>query len=253
MTGRRSADAGRDVGGFDESSQELHDALGEVLTGLAASTSLAEASSYLNAFGVRHLGADVAGLVRHGRRAGLQVLAATDPVVSRLESARAAGALADRTGPPDPGEVLLLRDLGADPGAPAWHAVAARLGFRSALLLGLPALSSGAATLALYARAVDAFAARPLPAATRVVVLAGSALREAERRLNLEEALRTRGIIGQAQGVLMERYGLTSDQAMAFLRRQSQDTQLPIRDLATEVVRRREADSHAAEDDLPDH
>ncbi|WP_459972639.1 ANTAR domain-containing protein [Nocardioides pyridinolyticus] len=240
------------AGGPGEPSQELHDALGEVLTGLADAASLAEASSHLSVFGVRHLGADAAGLVRQGRRAGLQLLAATDPVVSRLESARAAGALASRTTPLVPGEVLLLRGLGADPGAPAWHAVAARLGFRSALVLGLPALSGGAAALALYAHGADAFATHPLPAATWVVGLAGWALHEVERRLNLEEALRTRGIIGQAQGVLMERYGLTSDRAMAFLRRQSQDTQLPIRDLATEVVRQREAESHAAEVDLPD-
>ena len=242
VTGRRSVGAG----GLDEPSQQLHDALDEVLTGLADAVSLGEAAAQLNDFGAQLRGADAAGLVRQGRRSGLELLAATDPVVSRLESARATAALAGSTSPLAPGEVLLLRDLGTDPEAPAWRAVAARLGFRSALLLGLPALSGGDATLTLYARTSDAFATHPLPATTRVVGLAGWALREVERRLNLEEALHTRGLIGQAQGVLMERYGLTSDQAMAFLRRESQHTHLPVRDLATALVGRRDAASRPA-------
>lgn len=219
--------------------------LADVLQGIAEAASLADACSRLSAFGVGHLGADVAGVLRKGRRGGWELVAATDPVVGRVEAARAAAGEARGTPPVGPGQSLLLRELGGDPGAPAWQFVATHLGLRSALVLGLPALAGGAAVLALYARAPDAFAARSLPAAVQAGWLAGTVLREAERRLNLEEALHTRGVIGQAQGVLMERYALTSDQAMSYLRRHSQETHQPIRDLAGEVVGRREAESLA--------
>ncbi len=53
---------------------------------------------------------------------------------------------------------------------------------------------------------------------------------------NLREALTTRALIGQAQGIVMERHALTSEQAMAYLRRVSQQSQVKVRDLAERIV-----------------
>jgi AmiR/NasT family two-component response regulator len=53
---------------------------------------------------------------------------------------------------------------------------------------------------------------------------------------NLVVALERRTVIGQATGMLMERYGLTSDAAFATLLRVSQDNNRKVHDLAEELV-----------------
>lgn len=53
----------------------------------------------------------------------------------------------------------------------------------------------------------------------------------------LREALQTRTLIGQAQGILMERFELDADQAFSVLRRFSQDSNVRLRDIAELLVR----------------
>ena len=179
---------------------------------------------------VRHLGADVACVSRQGRRGAPELLAATDPVLADLVAARAASAGAG-PGPPGAGEHVLLSDLGSHPLTRAWR----RDGLCSALLIGLPPLEGGAVTLELYTRDQDV-PPWSVELAVRVAGVAGLALRELGRRTNLQEAMSTRDVIGQAQGVLMERFGLTSEQAISYLRRHSQQTHRPVRSLATQIV-----------------
>jgi AmiR/NasT family two-component response regulator len=52
----------------------------------------------------------------------------------------------------------------------------------------------------------------------------------------LKEALETRGEIGKAQGILMERYGLDADAAFDTLVRLSQHTNRKLRDVSVELV-----------------
>jgi AmiR/NasT family two-component response regulator len=53
---------------------------------------------------------------------------------------------------------------------------------------------------------------------------------------NLWQAIDTRNLIGQAQGMLMARYGLTPDKAFAVLRRYSQTTNVRLAVLAEELT-----------------
>jgi AmiR/NasT family two-component response regulator len=53
---------------------------------------------------------------------------------------------------------------------------------------------------------------------------------------HLGRALETRETVGQAQGVLMERYGLDPDAAFAFLKRLSSTREMKIRDLSEQIV-----------------
>ena len=52
----------------------------------------------------------------------------------------------------------------------------------------------------------------------------------------LEEALLSRDVIGQAKGILMERFHLTSDQAFEELRTSSQKRNRKVRDIAAELA-----------------
>ena len=53
---------------------------------------------------------------------------------------------------------------------------------------------------------------------------------------NLNLALTTRGIIGQAIGLTMARFQITSDRAFQFLVRASSTSNIKVRDIAEEVV-----------------
>ncbi len=73
--------------------------------------------------------------------------------------------------------------------------------------------------------------------------LARLALDSAEERAsdekrtgNLIEALRTRELVGQAQGILMERERITADQAFDVLRRASQHMNIKLREVAATLV-----------------
>jgi hypothetical protein len=46
-------------------------------------------------------------------------------------------------------------------------------------------------------------------------------------------------LIGQAQGILMERFGLSADQSFAVLRRYSQDNNVKLRNVAERIIETR--------------
>ena len=73
------------------------------------------------------------------------------------------------------------------------------------------------------------------------VALRGAQVMEAAelRATQLSEAVRSRDVIGQAKGILMERRGLTADEAFDTLRRTSQDLNIKLRDLAQTLADRR--------------
>jgi AmiR/NasT family two-component response regulator len=53
---------------------------------------------------------------------------------------------------------------------------------------------------------------------------------------NLQAALTTRDVIGQAKGVLMERHGIGADEAFERLVRLSQDTNTKLHDVAARIA-----------------
>ena len=55
---------------------------------------------------------------------------------------------------------------------------------------------------------------------------------------NLHDALATRKVIGQALGIVMERYGMNEERAFAFLVRVSQTGNVKLRLVADEIVSR---------------
>jgi GAF domain-containing protein len=65
---------------------------------------------------------------------------------------------------------------------------------------------------------------------------AAIALGHAQERQNLNEALHSRKVIGQAIGMVMERYHLSEDRAFAFLVRASSHANIKLRDVAQNLV-----------------
>ncbi len=68
------------------------------------------------------------------------------------------------------------------------------------------------------------------------LALSAAEAHEDESRDTIQAALATREMIGQAQGILMERERITADQAYDILRRASQHLDTKIRDVAQTLV-----------------
>ena len=53
---------------------------------------------------------------------------------------------------------------------------------------------------------------------------------------HLRAAMASHNLIGQAQGILMERFHMTAEQAFALLAQTSQDANIKLRDLAQRLI-----------------
>ena len=62
------------------------------------------------------------------------------------------------------------------------------------------------------------------------------AFADAQKMDHLDRAIASRDLIGQAKGILMERYHVNSEAAFRVLARVSQSSNRPLRDVATELV-----------------
>jgi GAF domain-containing protein len=65
----------------------------------------------------------------------------------------------------------------------------------------------------------------------------------ARRDEQFQRALASRDIIGQAKGMIMERYGVDAVQAFELLRKLSQDSNVPLIQIATELVAKAQSKS----------
>jgi AmiR/NasT family two-component response regulator len=92
------------------------------------------------------------------------------------------------------------------------------------------------AAMNLYSSTVDAYDEDAILTAQIYATHAGNAIAATNQSDQLQTALRTRHLIGLAQGMLMMRYSLTEEQAFRFLARNSQDTNTKLRDVATKLI-----------------
>ena len=120
---------------------------------------------------------------------------------------------------------------------------AAAAGIQSILSFPLIVSSDGIGAMNLYSNTESGFDERDesigaVFAAHASVTLANARAywRTDELRRNLEEALRWRGVIDQAKGILMARDGLRADEAFDVLARASQRANRKVHDLAQELV-----------------
>ena len=90
--------------------------------------------------------------------------------------------------------------------------------------------------LNLYSKAADAFDEESRKVGLVFAAHAAMALSTALHDEQMDEALQSRDLIGQAKGILMARQGVTADQAFDMLRRGSQRLNIKLRELAQRVT-----------------
>jgi GAF domain-containing protein len=166
----------------------------------------------------------------------------TDPIVAEVDGLQHSTGEGPCLDAITEGVTIYADDLGADDDWPHFGPEAAKRGMRS--LLAVPLLSDGTlGALNLYARSPRAFgvidrARGFLLAALAALAFAAARTHEGEERraANLQVALTTRELIGQAQGILMERERVTADEAFDILRRASQHLNRKLREVAQALV-----------------
>jgi GAF domain-containing protein len=192
-------------------------------------------------FSLLAVGCSHAGVMLARRGGRLEPAASTAPVVGRIDQLQleygegpALTSMADRN---DVG--LLVKDLALDERWPVWGPAAAALGLRSALALRLHTGGATMGVLELFHPEPDAFGADEDALAHILARHASVAVATARHEASLWQAVDARKLVGQAQGILMERFAMDADQAFAVLRRYSQDYNIKLRDVADRLINTR--------------
>ncbi|HZO65230.1 MAG TPA: GAF and ANTAR domain-containing protein [Kribbellaceae bacterium] len=136
-------------------------------------------------------------------------------------------------------ETVLIRDTRTDRRWPAWADRVCELGVRSVLDVPMNVNDRTIDVLGLYSARPDAFAADDEAVAQILARHAAVALANARNEETFARAIDARKLVGQAMGILMERYQINGDQAFAILRRYSQDTNTKLRDVAQQLIENR--------------
>jgi hypothetical protein len=136
-----------------------------------------------------------------------------------------------------------LGDVAADQRWPAFATQLLNAGYRSCLALPLSTTGDDSAVLTLLSRRADQFGESSYDVVLLLTLHAGVAFDNLsiyhdsqELVTQLRTALRTRSLVGRAQGLLMRDRGYDSDTAFQALKRASQNKNIKLRDLAAQLV-----------------
>jgi ANTAR domain len=114
---------------------------------------------------------------------------------------------------------------------------ALQLGLRSQMAIKLTLDDAGTlGGLNMYSTLSDDIDPDAAPIAELFARHAAIALGGAQHVTNLNHALQTRKVIGEALGILMERYQMTEDRAFAFLVRASSTSNIKLNTIAQQLV-----------------
>lgn len=180
---------------------------------------------------------EYAGVMFVHARSRVKTAAATHPLVAELDKVQLEhGAGPDVDVRPEPHESVLVTDTSTEERWPAWSQALAAHGIRSMLGIRLHTRTATVGSLNLFDSRPGHFSAEDRDAAHIFARHAAVALSSARDAANLWKAIDARRLIGQAQGILMERFQVDADQAFAVLRRYSQDHNVKLQEVARRLV-----------------
>jgi GAF domain-containing protein len=207
---------------------ELHDAPG-----------VEETVDAVIQFALQALNCTYAGVALYARGSRPEIAAVTDPLVSDVYNLQ----ISTDTGPLITAmrerSTVLIRDTTQDQRWPEWAAKVAGYGVRSVLDVPLTtgdATRSTVGVLGLYSPEPDAFGEDDEAIAYILARHASVAVASARHEETMAQAVDARKLVGQAMGILMERFDVDDDRAFAILKRYSQDNNTKLRDVAQQLI-----------------
>jgi hypothetical protein len=177
----------------------------------------------------------------------LETIAPTSPVAVQLDKLQSELEEGPCYNAAEDNGQYVSENLADDPRWPQYGPKAAVMGAKAQMGLDLPTGGKGRASLNLYSITPASFG-EAVEMAEMFASSAALAMGFARSLDTLSAALKTRTEIGQALGILMERYQIDSDRAFQFLVRVSQDTNTRLRDVAADLVRSLEKQSQKQPD-----
>jgi GAF domain-containing protein len=185
-------------------------------------------------------GAQWAGITMVTDRKNLATKAPTDEVVVRIDKEQYATGEGPCLSALWDGLVVRSDDIASDARWPEWAARVSGLEVGSMLAFTLYVRGDTLGALNTYAASPGAYDDESESVGALFASHAAVALSGAEEVSQLRESASSRDLIGQAKGILMERYDLDQDsQAFDLLVRVSQTSHVKLRDVARQVVDQR--------------
>ncbi|MEU1850080.1 GAF and ANTAR domain-containing protein [Streptomyces sp. NPDC019990] len=183
-------------------------------------------------------GCDAAGiLLLHGKK--VETVAPTHPIVTdsdQLQERLAEGPCFDAARSDTGERVFRIRDLTHEvPRWPHYASQAQELGVGSMMGFLLYTDDEEFGALNLYSHSPGAFTEDSENAGWLLASHAAVAFSSARSHAQLQRAIETRHLIGEAMGILMGSHDLTEQQAFDVLRRYSQDNNIKLREVARRV------------------
>ncbi len=182
-------------------------------------------------------GCDHAGVSLVTKKHKIETIAQTDDVVRRADELQ----YEHREGPClqsiHEQETVYSPDLSHERRWPSWAPRArAELGIRSVLGLQLFVGPTSLGCLNLFSDSPEAFQADQRISALALASHVAVAMTAEQNHQDLNSALVNRTIIGRAEGMLMQRFDITADQAFAALVRISQDRNIKLHLVAADIA-----------------
>lgn len=140
---------------------------------------------------------------------------------------------------------FIIRDVAADPRWPNWGPRAAALGAGALLAVHIDVAEHHVGALNLYSYRPRDYDADDVTTAYLLASHVALVLTSVLKVEGITNALESRSMIGQAQGIVMQRYDMNATHAWDAMVRTSQNANQKIRVLAQQIIRDRELPSNA--------
>ena len=230
-------DSGKPLGMTTPRNYDLAQRMAELARASAAPRSVEQVLSDVTAAAMELIpGADTAGVLLIGKGGKFETVAGTSDLPHRLDELQmkfneepCVEAALDEL-------IVRTDDFRSEQRWPKYSAAVVEVGILSGLSFKLYTSDRTAGALNLFAFKPSAFDADDETTGVVLAAHAAAAILASRHGEQLQSALSTRDRIGQAKGIIMERFGVDDVRAFEMLRRLSQDSNTRLIDIAQRVV-----------------
>lgn len=174
-------------------------------------------------------------MIRNGE---FHSLAATSPVATLVDKAQKQTGQGPCLDAAERDVIVSCSDLRTDNRWPAFAQEAQAAGVLSVMSFRLYTEGADSGALNMFGFTAGSFTADPEAVGAMLATQAAVSIVAADRQRQFQSALASRDAIGQAKGIIMERFDVDAVRAFELLTRISQESNTPVRVIAERLTRR---------------